>query len=143
LSHISGAIFPILSENVKSLFDEKKKAFVKFTKFLRLEGGSKIIFYTSGKLVGEGTIERIERMEPQTAWIRYKNQIFLTKDQYDKYAVRSPVSGEERRIVTITIFFLKKLKKYKKPLQSIFKITPAGRYLTSEEYHQNMHALKV
>lgn len=107
MSHVSGAIFPILPENVKPLFDEKKKAFVKFTKFLRLEKGSKIVFYTSGKLVGEGTIEGIERVEPQTAWIRYKSQIFLTKDQYDNYVTRSPISGEDRRTVSITIFFLK------------------------------------
>ena len=136
MSNISGAIFPIVLENVKSLFDEKKTAFVKFTNFLRLERGSKIVFYTSGKLVGEGTIVRIERMEPQTAWIHYNSQIFLTKDQYDKYAARSPIRGEDRRMVTITVFFLKKLKKYKKPLQSIFNVTPTGRYLTNEEYHQ-------
>lgn len=136
MSHTYGAIFPILAENVKPLFDGKKNAFVKFTKFLRLEEGSKIIFYTAKKLVGEGTIESVERMKPQTAWIRYKGQIFLTKDQYDSYVTRSPISGEERRTMTITIFLLKKLKKYKKPIQSIFKVTPAGRYLTSEEYNQ-------
>ncbi|MDH5447502.1 MAG: DUF365 domain-containing protein [Candidatus Bathyarchaeota archaeon] len=133
MSNISGAIFPILPENVKSLFDEKKEAFVKFTKFLRLERGSKIVFYTSGKLIGEGTIERIERMEPQTAWIRYKSQIFLTKDQYDNYVVRSPISGEERRTVAITILFLKRLKKYNQPLRMF--------YSTASFTHRNLQRL--
>lgn len=136
MSDIFGAIFPISSEGVKPLFDQKKNAFVKFTKFLRLQRGSKIVFYTSKKLVGEGTIEKVERMEPEIAWSRYEKQIFLNKSQYNKYATRSPISGKNRKMTYITIFFLKSMKKYKKPLKGDFNVSPSGRYLTREEYQQ-------
>lgn len=136
LSDIFGAIFPISPESVRPLFDQKKNAFVKFTKFLKLQRGSKIVFYTSKKLVGEGIIESVERMEPEIAWSRYEQQIFLNKNQYNEYAARSPISGEDRRMTQITIFFLKSLKRYKNQIRCIYTVTPSGRYITREEYQR-------
>jgi len=135
---ITGAIFPILSEHVERLLEEKKNVFVKFTKLKRLGKGSKIIFYISREkvLVGEGTIVNIESLDPEMAWIRYGKQIFLNKEEYDDYVKRSPTSAEERKMGEITTFVLRDLKKYKGPIKSIYTMTPAGRYLTKGEYYK-------
>jgi hypothetical protein len=136
LNNIFGAVFPISSENIESLFSKKRRAFVKFTKFKRLQKGSKIIFYASKALIGEGVIEKVEEMEPKIAWSYYNEQISLSKKQYVKYTARSPINGEERKMRQITIFFLKKMKKYQPPITSNFSVTPAGRYISKEEYQQ-------
>jgi len=136
LRDIFGAIFPISPENVSSLFNQKKSAFIKFTKFKKLQRGSKIVFYTCKKLVGEGIIEKVERVEPKIAWSHYGKQIFLNENQYSKYTARSPISGEDRKMTQITIFFLKSLKRYKNPIRCIYNVTPAGRYLTQVEYQR-------
>jgi len=101
-----------------------------------MHAGSKLVFYTSKNLVGEGIVEKVERMNPKVAWSRYEKQIFLNKNQYNEYSARSPISGEDRKMTDSTIFFLKNLKKYKKPIKSAFNVTPVGRYLSREEYQQ-------
>lgn len=130
------AIFPVSSKNASSLFDQKRSVFVKFTKFVKLERGSRIVFYVSKekKLVGEGTIVKVENLDPENAWISYEEQLFLNETEYNRYVVRSPISGKDRKMKRITVFVLKNLRKYKNPIKSVFKVTPSGRYLTNEEY---------
>lgn len=127
-----GAIFPISSEHVARLLDEGKDVFVKFTKLKRLENDSKIIFYVSGEklLAGEGTIVNVESLDPKTAWMRYGERIFLRNEEYDNYVRRSPISGAERKMEKITVFALRDLRRYKKPIKYVYPMTPAGRYLT-------------
>ena len=135
---ILGAIFPISSENVNSLFDQKRSVFVKFTKMVKLDKGSKIVFYVSKekKLVGEGIIAKVEKTNPEVAWIRYGKQIFLNESEYNQYVRKSPISGKERKMTEITAFILKNLKRYKNPIRCIHRATPSGRYLTHEEYQR-------
>lgn len=135
---VSGAIFPILSGNVNSLFDQKRRVFVKFTRFKKLRKGSKIVFYVSKekKLIGEGTIVKIEKTNPEIAWIRYGKQIFLNESEYNQYVVISPINGKDRKMTEITIFILKNLKRYKNPDECVYPVTPAGIYLTREEYQR-------
>lgn len=132
------AVFPILSENVSSLFDQKRSCFVKFTRFVRLKKGSRIVFYLSKekKLVGEGTIVKVEKMDPEIAWIRYGRQIFLTESEYNQYVAKSPISRKERKMTEITIFILKNLKRYKKLVKSAYNVPPSGFYLSQEEYQR-------
>lgn len=134
-----GAIFPISSENVMPLFDEGKTIFVKYTKFRKLEKGSKIVFYVSKEkiLIGEGTAEKIEMVSPEIAWARYGKEMFLNKMQYNRYVTKSPVSGRNREMEEITVFVLKNLTKYRNPVQwKHHNITPSGRYLTREKYQR-------
>ena len=133
-----GAIFPILPENVERLFDQKQTVFVKYTKFKELERGSKIVFYVSKekKLIGEGTVERVEKANPKTAWAHYGRRIFLNETEYNQYVSKSPVDGRNRKTVEITLFILKKLKKYRNPVQWTYSITPSGFYITREKYKE-------
>lgn len=133
-----GAIFPISSGHVSRIFDDKRTAFVKYTKFSRLGKNSRLVFKVSKerKLIGEGTIERIEKMNPETAWARYGHQIFLNEIEFGRYVSKSPVTGKSRGASEISVFILKNLKKYKKAVQWTQNITPAGRYLTKEEYQR-------
>jgi len=136
MKSVFGAIFPISSEHVESLFDQKRNVFVKFTKFGKLKRGSKIVFYVSKEklFIGEGTITKIEKTNPEIAWIRYGKQIFLNESEYNKYVSKSPISGKDRKMTEISIFFFKKLKKYRKPSKCMYHVTPAGRYIAREEY---------
>jgi len=133
---IVGAIFPISYLHIIRLLKDKKKIFVKFTRFKRLKKGSKIIFYASGEklLVGEGTIANIEELDTETAWRRYEQLIFLTKEEYDNYVTKSPITRENRETSYITLFTLENLKEFRTPTKTIKPITPTGCYMTKEEY---------
>lgn len=132
-TRIVGAIFPILREHVSNLFGHNRDVFVKFTK-LNLKSDCTIVFYVSHEklLVGEAKVGRIERLSPNVAWSRYKDRVFLDKEEYDKYVRVSPVSKEERKLGEVTIFELENVKKYERPVRSIYPITSSGRYLTKE-----------
>ena len=130
---IIGVIFPVLREHVCNLFSRDRDVFVKFTKW-NLESGSTIVFYVSREklLIGEAKVGNVERLNPDVAWSRYKDRIFLDEGEYDKYVRVSPISKEERKMSEVTIFELENMRKYKKPVGSIYPVTPSGRYLTKE-----------
>lgn len=131
---VVGAIFPILPEHVPNLFDKNRDVFVKFTKLTGLKNGSVIVFYVSREktLIGEGKIREVEKLDPETTWSRYKERIFLDKEEYDSYIKISPIGKEERKMRELTVFTLEKMKKYRKPVESIYAVTPCGRYLTTK-----------
>jgi len=135
------AMFPISNAHVDRIFKLKRNVFVKYTHFSRLNTGSKIVFYVSGKkkLVGEGIIERIEKIDPEIAWARHKQQIFLNEDEYYRYALESPIGGKNRKESKITVFILKKVKKYKTAVEWKCGFTLAGRYLTPEDYAKTVN----
>jgi len=81
-------------------------------------------------------IAKVEKTNPEVAWIRYGKQIFLNESEYDRYVRKSPISGKERKMTEITTFILKNLKRYKNPLRYIHSVTPSGRYLTHKEYQR-------
>ena len=130
---IIGAIFPVLREHVSNLFGRDRGVFVKFTK-LNLKSDSTIVFYVSGEklLIGEAKVRHIEKLNPNAAWSRYKDRVFLDEEEYDKYVRVSPISKEERKMNEITVFELENVRKYKKPVRSIYPVTSSGRYLTKE-----------
>lgn len=138
MKSIIGAIFPISSENVVPLFDGERKVFVKYTKFGKLDKNSKLVFYVSKEkqLIGEGTIERVERTKPETAWTKYGQQMFINESEFNHYTSKSPVDGRNRKMMEITIFVLKNLRKYENPMRWKSGITPAGCYLTRDEYQR-------
>ena len=119
---IVGAIFPVLPEHVPNLFDRGRNVFVKFTKLTNLTTRSTIVFYVSREkvLVGEGKVKAIEKLNPEVVWSRYKDRIFLDKDEFDSYIKISPISGEERRMRKLDVYVLDSVKKYRKPFRSIF-----------------------
>jgi len=131
-----GAIFPILPEHVSRLFEEKRDVFVKFTKFTNFRSGSVIVFYVSREkfLIGEGEIKYFERLDPEIAWSVYGDRIFLDKKDYGRYARISPVEKVNRKKKEITIFILRNICKYEKPVKLDYAITPSGRYLTKKMF---------
>ena len=130
---IIGAIFPVLREHISNLFGHDRDVFVKFTK-LNLKNGSTIVFYVSREklLIGEAEVRHVERLNPNIAWSHYKDRIFLDEEEYGKYVRISPIDESARKMNEITVFELKNVRKYEKPLNSIYRITPSGRYLTKE-----------
>lgn len=133
---IIGAIFPISKFHANRFLKGKKTIFVKFTRFRQLKKGSKIIFYVSGEklLTGEGTVENIEVLDAVTAWNRYNQQIFLTKEEFENYVGTSPITCENRKASYITLFTLKNLKRLGIPTKPAKPMTPSGCYVTKEEY---------
>ena len=105
--------------------------FVKFTR-LKLGSNSVIVFYVSGEklLIGEARVRHIEKLSPAEAWSRYRNRIFLTEEEYAKYARVSPVSNEDRKMDEITVFELGNIRRYERPVRSIYPVTSSGRYLS-------------
>jgi len=101
---------------------------------MTLENNSTIVLYVSGEkiFVGEAKIKQIRRMNPNAAWSSYKDRIFLDEKEYAEYAFISPISKDKRKMKEITLLELDKVRKYKKPVKSVFYVSPAGRYLTKE-----------
>lgn len=138
MTSIVGAIFPISSKHANRIFDEGRNIFAKYTKFKELKKNSKIIFYVSKerRLFGEGTINTIEKLDPKTAWDRFGQEFFLDKDEFEQYTIKSPIEGKNRVTPEITVYLLRSLRKYTKSDQFSTGMTPAGRYVTNEEYEK-------
>jgi hypothetical protein len=56
----------------------------------------------------------------------------LDEEEYYSYTEISPISKEERKMRELTIFILNRVKRYEKPVRSIYPVTSSGRYLTKE-----------
>jgi hypothetical protein len=136
MSFVGAAIFPVSPKHANRIFNEGRTVFAKYTKMRRLGINSKIVFYATGGMgvVGEGVIERIEKLSPEEAWNRYKGSLFLDYDEYKQYTLISPIGKAKRPSFEITVFVLKKIKKCR-TRHITFKVTPSGAYLTKEKYH--------
>ena len=128
--HRIGALFPIRRENVEELFCKRKDVFIKFTSF-KLVPEEIILFYVSGKggIIGQGQIERVEEMDSESAWTNYGNRIYLDRAQYELYCRASPITGKVRTR-KLKVFLLKDKQRFRRRLVPLFKVTPAGRYIT-------------
>ncbi len=133
---IIGAVFPVSEEHARRIFDEKRNIFAKYTKMICLSKKSKIVFYVTGGggIIGEGTVENTEKLEPELAWKTYRERLFLDLNEYEQYTLLSPISKRTRTSPQITIFVLNQIKKYKQSSRPNFSVTPSGKYLTREEY---------
>jgi len=129
-----GVVYPILPQHVDRMFDEEKDVFVKFSRFKNLTEGSIIVFHVSKKkmFAGEGVIKKIEQLQPNEAWTRYGNRIFLTNKEYDDYVSRSPLAKRKPR--AIMVYVLYQLRRYEKPVPSSRRMTVAGYYITQKDY---------
>jgi hypothetical protein len=138
MDKIMGAIFPIPVDLVYRLFDGKTKVFVKYMAHnsTRLAMKNKIVFYASHgskKLIGEGTIAKLEFLTPAGVLTKYKEFLFLSEEELQAYASRSLSRTPSKEMLTLT---LDKIKRYPKPVDYDRPVTMAGQYLTQEEYNK-------
>ena len=136
MTSIVGGVFPISYQHVLRIFDDGRTVFVKYSTFKKLKKNSKIIFYVSKekRLFGDGTIGSIERMDPETAWVRFGKKIFLDEDEFEQYKAKSPIGGQRRMMSEITVYSLRGFRKYGNNTLLSTGMTPAGRYISDEEY---------
>lgn len=137
MSEIIGVIYPIPREFVDRLFDGKTKVFVKYVvhNTTKLAPKHKVIFYASHgskKLVGEGTVEKVEFLSPEAVIAKYKELLFLNETEFYAYVGRSPSRTPSKAMLTLV---LKKLNKYPKPVGYNRPITMAGQYIGVNEYN--------
>lgn len=130
MGRMIGAIYAVPKETIDRLLDGKKRAFVKVTGHAstKLQPKHKIVFYVSHdkqELVGEGTIEKSEFLTPSDVLEKYKNELFLSEDEFLEYV------GKRTRVLVLT---LRDLKRYKQPVRSKEVITMGGKYISVEDY---------
>jgi len=140
MRELIGVIYPIPINFIDRLFDGETKVFVKYVAHnsTQLAPKHKVIFYGSRgskELVGEGIIEKVEFLTPEEAITKYKEELFLTKDEIYDYVKRSLSRTLSKEMLTLV---LKRLKKYHRPIQYHKPITMAGQYLSSSEYNSLM-----
>ena len=130
-----GYVFPVRRQHANSIFEKGKDVFVKFGKLRQLRAGAKAIFHVSGEklLIGEAIIKSIESMTPKEVWKKYSTRLFLTRAELLEYT-RKTALGEERRRQELTVYTLRKVKKYKKPISPMQRMTMAGYYISQEKY---------
>jgi len=137
MSEIVGVIYPVPSKFVDRLFNEKANVFVKYVAHntTKLVPKHRVIFYASHgskKLVGEGTLERVEFLSPETVIARYKERLFLNESEFYAYVGSSPSRTPSKLMLTLV---LNKLSKYPNPVDYGRPITMAGQYLGVNEYN--------
>ena len=133
-------VFPVPNGLIERFFEGKKNVFVKYRvhdSAPHLERGSKVIFYASHnqrELVGEGLAQSIEFLSPDETLEKYRDQLFLTKDELLAYA-RSRSRHPSRKMLVIV---LESLSKYKRRITYPKRMTMVGEHLTPEEYKSIM-----
>ena len=141
MNKMIGAIFPVPVDLVDRLFDCEIKVFVKYVAHnsTSLSKGNKIVFYASHgskKLIGEGTIAKVEFLTPTRVITKYKRFLFLSEEELYAYASRSVSRTPSKEMLTLT---LEKMKRYPKPVGYDRPVTMAGQYIMQEEYDR-LHA---
>ena len=125
-----GIIFPILRDHIQRLLEGKKTVFVKFVGNLpkRLHPGSKLFFYESRskkEIVGEARIVEISSGTPQEVLQRFRNDLFLTATEFEKYI-------GDRKSQRVLVLILTSAKRYRRPLKIAKAITMTGQYMTKQ-----------
>jgi hypothetical protein len=143
MDEIIGVIYPVPMEFIGRLFAGKTKVFVKYVAHntTRLMPRHKVVFYGSHgsrKLIGEGTIERVEFLTPEAILSKYGEYLFLNQDELQAYVESSPSRTRSKEMLTLV---MKRMKRYSAPLNYDKPITMAGQYLTSSEYNSLTHKL--
>ncbi len=141
MTKIAGAIFPVPSNLIGRILDEKRDVFIKHpTLFKELKPGDKILFYASGEIraiVGEATIKKIEFMTGKEALEKYGRRLFIDEKELRDYS--KPLSarkgrGGAPREIKYLVLELENIRRYKKPYKPKRFITVGGKYLTESEY---------
>lgn len=136
-----GVIYPLPIEFIDRLFDGRPKVFVKYTAHnrTRLVPRHRVVFYGSHgskRLIGEGTIEKIEFLTPEAVLSKHKENLFLNQEELLAYVRRVPSRTLSKEMLTLV---MKKLKRYPVPVDYNKPITMAGQYLTAAEYSSLIH----
>jgi len=135
---IIGVVYPVPQQLVDRLFVAHRNIFVKYiprATNLRIAPKHKVFFYASHaskEVVGEGTIEAIEFLTPNEALDKYREKVFLNKDELTEYTMRQPKRTSSKKLLTIT---LSKIRRYPKGIKYERPMTMAGEYLTQEKYN--------
>ncbi|HII59105.1 TPA: DUF365 domain-containing protein [Methanocaldococcus jannaschii] len=142
-----GATFPIPKSLIGRILDEHKNVFVKPATLTKLEKGMKIIFYASREeqgFYGEAEIEEVEFFEnPMKILEKYKNNLFLTEEEFKKYIEDSNKKwgyGKKKKKPWIVII-LKNIRKYPKVVKPKRFIPVCGKYVKEDEYEQILKKL--
>lgn len=133
-NEIIGVIFPVPSIYLPRFFEDNKDVFVTYSKTGKnLEPGMKIVFYASYNiraLIGEGEIQKVAEISPESLMRKYKKRLFITKEELNKYASRHFKNKKLR------VFEIAHLKRYKTPVKPSRNVTVAGELLTKEKYEK-------
>ncbi|AAC37061.1 hypothetical protein MJ_ECS03 (plasmid) [Methanocaldococcus jannaschii DSM 2661] len=107
----------------------------------------KIIFYASREeqgFYGEAEIEEVEFFEnPMKILEKYKNNLFLTEEEFKKYIEDSNKKwgyGKKKKKPWIVII-LKNIRKYPKVVKPKRFIPVCGKYVKEDEYEQILKKL--
>ena len=133
-----GIIYPVPSNLVSRFFDQGKNVFVKYLPkvgYHHLKVGNKILFYASRqikKIVGEGTIQRLELLKPVEALEKYRENLFLSEEELEEYRHRRSNRPPTKKLLVLVI---QNLRKYSRPVEPEKFITMTGRRITKKEYN--------
>jgi hypothetical protein len=137
MSQIIGVVYPVPEKLVNRLLHEKRNVFVKYlprTTNLRIAPRNKVFFYASQdskEIAGEGVIQLMEFLTPFEVLEKYKEKVFLDKDELLEYATREPGRELTKKLLVLV---MSNVKAYSPRLKWTKPITMAGQYLTKEEY---------
>jgi hypothetical protein len=127
-------VYPLLPEHIERLL-KGKDVFCKYVgeKPPSVSVGGKLIFYQSGGgkcLVGEATIDRIEFMTPDTIMKEFRDRLFITPDELNKYR------GDRPESKMLLVLLLSQVRRYETPVKPPKVVTMAGCTLSRDQYRK-------
>jgi len=141
---IVGVAYPVPSNLLDRIFKEGKDVFIKHpTCYKQLKPQHKVLFYASHEIkaiVGEATIKNIELMKIKQIYEKYKDRVFITKEEAKEYSkplrLRRQPGVSKTRETKFLVLELQNIKKYVKPVKPKRFITVGGKYVTKREYEK-------
>jgi hypothetical protein len=116
---------------LKNLKGRKETSLCKFTSQeiipKNIKVGSKILFYYSGKILGESRVKKISLVNSKEISKKNKEDLLISLEEFNEY-----IAGRiNKRILYIKIH---KIKMYKKKVNPLYPVTMNGRYIREKEY---------
>jgi hypothetical protein len=128
---IVAVIYPLLPKHLDRIFDGKD-IFCKYQGRgkCRLEIGNRLMFYASGRheITGQGEITNIESLKPDKLISKYRDRLFITKEELEDYR---GTRSSDRELLVLTLSNIRRLDTPLKPLKPI---TMSGWTLSQSEY---------
>lgn len=124
---IFGVSHPVPKQFAKRIYNENKTVFVG-KKYLSKASGKKFVIYESrgaGAYTGWADIEFIEKMDFKEIIKEYKDDLFITPEEFKEYVGRSSL---------FTVIKFKNFEKFKKTVVPKRFVSIAGKYIYKKEY---------
>lgn len=127
---IVGVTHPVPPEFADRIYNEGKNVFVGKRCLCKVSDGDKFIIYESSRskaYTGWADIKHISKIKTNSVTRRYKQNLMITKEEFDKYSKGRP---------QMFVIEFENFEKFKNPVYPKRFVTVAGKYIYEDEFEK-------